>query len=165
MTVNNLQALPTWKSSLGHPSASMLGLFGCMQVVGAFLMSIPMAYIMDNWGRRLTLALGGFVCVIGGLIQAFSYSQGQYIVGRILVGCSQSFQLVGGNIMISELAHPRIRYKIVGFYQVGHMIAIWADSHRRSHGTSDHSSRPGFATGCASPRETTLGSTGGFPLS
>jgi hypothetical protein len=118
IAVNNLQALPTWLASLGHPDANMLGIFGAMQVVGSFIAALPMPYIMDHWGRRWTLCIGGMVCVVGGLIQAFSYSQAQYIVGRMVVGGSQSFQLVGGNIMISELAHPRIRYKIVGFYQV-----------------------------------------------
>ncbi|KAI1859675.1 uncharacterized protein JN550_011870 [Neoarthrinium moseri] len=127
--INNLQSLSTWKSALNHPDANMLGAIGAVQTVGAFFACPFAPMINDRWGRKWGIVVGGSLIFVGGLLQAFSYSTAQYIVGRIVVGGGNIIALVGGTSLINELAHPRTRMQITGYFNViwyiGAIIASW----------------------------------------
>ncbi|KAH9900309.1 hypothetical protein F4778DRAFT_782413 [Xylariomycetidae sp. FL2044] len=127
--INNLQSLDTWKKDLNHPDANMLGVIGALQTVGAFAACPIAPVIADRMGRRWAIIIGGVILCIGGLLQAFSYSSAQYIVGRFVVGGGNIIGLVGGTSLINELAHPRTRFMITGYFNViwyiGAIIASW----------------------------------------
>ncbi|WVF71042.1 hypothetical protein IAT40_005839 [Kwoniella sp. CBS 6097] len=127
--INNLQALDSWKAILNHPNASMLGLISAVQTAGSAIGSPFVPKVMDGYGRRWTIFAGGAITLIGGILQTFAYSVGQYIAGRIVVGIGQMFCIVAGQTLITEIAHPRLRFYIIGYFQViyyiGSIVASW----------------------------------------
>ena len=116
--INNLQALSTWQSMLGFPNASTLGIISASQSIGSWIGCLPSPYISDKYGRKWGIVVGGVVIFIGGLLQTFSYGMPQYIVGRICVGAGVIIGLVGGTSLTNELAHPRFRLAITGYFNV-----------------------------------------------
>ncbi|KAI1341043.1 general substrate transporter [Xylariaceae sp. FL0016] len=127
--INNLQSLDTWNADLDNPDANMLGVIGALQTVGAFAFCPLAPLIADRLGRRWAILVGGTVMFTGGLIQTFSNSPAQYIVGRFIVGGGNVIGLVGGTSLVNELAHPRTRSYIIGYFNViwyiGAIIASW----------------------------------------
>ncbi|WVW85885.1 hypothetical protein I302_107923 [Kwoniella bestiolae CBS 10118] len=127
--INNLQSLSTWKESLHHPDANMLGVFGALQVVGGFIACFWASPIADRFGRRYSMLAGGLMIVAAGPLQGFSYSQAQYIIGRVFAGAGNVTAIVGAASLNNELAHPRTRPYITGCYNViwyvGAVVAAW----------------------------------------
>ena len=96
----------------------MLGVVGASQTVGAFLGCFPAPYICDKFGRKWGIVTGAAWIFIGGILQAFSYSTAQYIVGRIIVGGGNIVAVVGATSLTNELAHPRTRSYVIGYYNI-----------------------------------------------
>ncbi len=54
--------------------------------VGSALGALSCLGIGDRLGRPKTMLVAGFICVIGVVIQASTYSLGQILAGRIVTG-------------------------------------------------------------------------------
>ncbi|WVQ79357.1 hypothetical protein IAT38_001454 [Cryptococcus sp. DSM 104549] len=127
--INNLQSLSTWRESLKHPDANMLGIFGALQVVGGFIACLWASPLADRFGRRYGILAGGLMIIAAGPLQGFAYSQAQYIIGRVFAGAGNVTAIVGAASLNNELAHPRTRPYITGYYNViwyiGAIVAAW----------------------------------------
>jgi MFS family permease len=83
--LNGLQAVTSWNEFFDHPKGTTLGLYAA----SLYLPSIVTAYLGDflsqRFGRRITLALGSFVVLAGGFINAFANSAGMWVAGNYLL--------------------------------------------------------------------------------
>ncbi|KAK8870128.1 hypothetical protein IAR55_000698 [Kwoniella newhampshirensis] len=127
--LGSLQALDTWLKPMGNPDASQIGTISILMTVGNIVATFPAQWICDKFGRRWTVAFGSVFCIASSLVQTFSYSRGQYMAGRFLLGFGVSPSIVGASCLVNELSHPRQRPFIGAAYNViwyiGSIIATW----------------------------------------
>jgi MFS family permease len=69
MVFNSYQNIPLWEDYFDKPEGDRLGLLGALYQIGS-VCSIPLVPIItDNWGRRLSIAVGFIIIVVGGILQ------------------------------------------------------------------------------------------------
>ncbi|CRG91297.1 Sugar transporter STL1 [Talaromyces islandicus] len=72
---------------MGHPSSFTQGLLASLYTLGAFIGSVFSMTFTERLGRKTPILIGTCLIIIGATIQTASYSQAQFIVGRIVAGC------------------------------------------------------------------------------
>ncbi|GFZ44381.1 hypothetical protein JCM24511_02103 [Saitozyma sp. JCM 24511] len=134
--LTGLQALPEWVKDFDAPSGTRLGLIAATYYLPKIPMTFIIAYLVDKYGRKLTLYLGA-VFMLGG----FAQNVGQLMGSRILLGigtaaartfihhnlehmCPGGFMStengaeISASALVPELAHPRIRHWAGSFLNV-----------------------------------------------
>lgn len=96
---------------------------------GAVFGSLFGGLIMDKYGRKLTIVVGGLICTVGAVLQTASYHLAMMLVGRILTGFAVGLLSMSVPVYQSECAHPKVRGLIVGLAQqmigVGFIVSTW----------------------------------------
>lgn len=114
---------------MGNPNASRIGLLTTIIFVGGFIGSFPASPVSDIYGRKAGMYIGSIFTLVGTVIQASAFGYAQFMVGRGLIGVGISFTCVAGPSMVAELAHPRQRGTVLGFFNtfwyVGAIVAAW----------------------------------------
>ncbi|CAG8976894.1 hypothetical protein HYALB_00003505 [Hymenoscyphus albidus] len=75
-----------FNDTFGNPNATMVGLIVAIYEVGCFLGSIVTAAYGEQLGRRMSIAIGCVVMIIGAVLQAASYGRVQMIIARVVSG-------------------------------------------------------------------------------
>lgn len=114
--IGNLQSMTPFLNTVGNPSSSDLGLLTTVIFIGAFLGSFPASPIADKWGRKYAMFIGSLFALVGTIVQSLCYGYAQFMVGRGLLGVGIGFILVAGPSLTAELAHPRQRGTVLGFF-------------------------------------------------
>jgi MFS family permease len=87
---------------------------------------------MDRFGRKFTIQLGAFLCIIGASLQAAAQNLPMILAGRILAGWAVGLMSMAVPVYQAECAHPRSRGMIVGLAQqmigIGFIVSTY-DSH------------------------------------
>lgn len=91
-------------------------------------------YATDLIGRRLGIAVGSFIILIGVIVQACSLNIHMFIGARFVIGFGLSISSNSAPILVAELAHPKFRGTITGLYNTQWFVAItvsdvWICSH------------------------------------
>lgn len=118
-----------WNDYFGSPEGNKLGLISSSLFLPAIITPYMAGWISDNYGRKMTLAIGSLVLILGAFINAFANDLGMFIAGRVLVGAAGPFGKITGVALLHEIAHPRLR-PIIGTsfysnYYVGSIVAAW----------------------------------------
>lgn len=107
------------------------GIFSCT----AFFVSAPAitAFVLERFGRRRGVALGGGVCLVGIFLQALSSSLGVFWVGRAVAGGAIGILACVVPLYNGELASAELRGALVGLFQIGvnlgmFVAALFADA-------------------------------------
>jgi MFS family permease len=72
---------------------------------------------MDRFGRKFTIQMGAFICLIGAILQAAANNLAMILVGRIFAGWAVGLMSMSVPVYQSECAHPRNRGMIIGLAQ------------------------------------------------
>ncbi|CAG8977145.1 hypothetical protein HYALB_00003366 [Hymenoscyphus albidus] len=127
--VGNFQAMEPWLKDMSNPDASRIGLITTIIFVGGLIRSFPASPVSDIYGRKAGLYIGSMFTLVGAIIQTSAFGYAQFMVGRGLIGIGISFTCVAGPSMVAELAHPRQRGTVLGFFNifwyVGAIVAAW----------------------------------------
>lgn len=76
MFFNSVQNFDSWKEFFDDPQGSDLGLLVALYQIGS-VASIPLVpFITDNWGRRLSIAIGFVVMIVGAVMQGAAQNYG-----------------------------------------------------------------------------------------
>jgi MFS family permease len=114
---------------MSYPDPSHIGLITTIIFVGGFIGSFPASPVADRYGRKAGMYIGSFFTLIGTIIQTTAFGYAQFMVGRCLLGVGISFTCIAGPSMVAELAHPRQRGTVLGFFNtfwyVGAIVAAW----------------------------------------
>jgi len=127
--MNGMQSLTQWQDSFNHPTGAQLGLLNAIFNAGG-VSGIPFAPIVADWGgRRMGIAIGSAIILVGVILQAASQSVGMFVGARFLIGFGLTISSTSAPILVAELAHPRHRGKIAGIYNsqypLGGTLAAW----------------------------------------
>ncbi|KAK3394212.1 general substrate transporter [Podospora didyma] len=129
MFFNSVQNFDSWKNYFGHPEGSMLGLLGALYQIGS-LVSIPFVpVIADNVGRKIPIALGCVIMIVGSILQGSCQNLGTFMGGRVLLGFGNSLAQVASPMLLTELCHPQHRGRFTTVYNclwnVGALLVAW----------------------------------------
>ena len=82
--------------------------------VGAFLGALSSAFIGEQLGRRLSIAIGTAVMIVGSLLQSTAYTRSHMIVARIVAGFGLGVVNSTAPVLQSEYS-PRARRGVCEF--------------------------------------------------
>lgn len=127
--MNGLQAVEAWREYFGEPRGATLGLFNAAYPIGG-LCAIPfISHVSDTFGRRIGLATGATICIIGAALQAAAQNLPMFVVARAILGCGTVFLGSSGAPLITETAHPAHRATATALfntsYALGSIVAAW----------------------------------------
>lgn len=129
MFFNSVQNFDTWQEYFDHPSGSKLGLVGALYQIGS-LVSIPIVpLIADNFGRKLPIAIGCAIMIVGAILQGTCKNLNVFMGGRVLLGFGNSLAQISSPMLLTELCHPQHRGRLTTVYNclwnVGALIVAW----------------------------------------
>ncbi len=93
-------------------------------LVGAMSGALAGGGIADRVGRRTTLLWGGGIFLVGSLLAFWSPDLIVLVLARGLLGIAVGFTSVTAPVYVSELAPPRSRGLLIGFYQFALTVGI-----------------------------------------
>lgn len=107
----------------------MLGLLGALYQIGS-LCSIPIVPVLaDRFGRKIPIAIGCVIMIVGAILQAACQDLGTFMGGRALLGFGNSLAQISSPMLLTEIAHPQHRARLTTIYNclwnVGALIVAW----------------------------------------
>jgi sugar porter (SP) family MFS transporter len=95
------------------------GLIVSLFSLGAIVMAFPVisSYFVDVWGRKLSIVLGGWIFIVGSIVQATAGSTAQMLIGRFISGLSVGLLSCVVVLYQSEMAPANLRGAFSTLYQ------------------------------------------------
>jgi len=117
----------------GAQTGFIFAIYTVGNLAGAFV-SGP---VTDKWGRRWGMFLGALIIITGTCIQGTANHLPQFSGGRFVLGFGVSLSATAGPAYVVEMAHPKYRGILTGFYNsfwfIGSIPASWV-----TYGTNLH---------------------------
>ena len=116
-TFGGLSALPAFVKYFDLEKGNTQGLLAMLYIIGNIAGALFAGQIADKFGRRVGMATGAVLCIIGAILQVVAKNVNTLIPGRILLGMGA---LVGGTAApayVVEYSHPAYRGIMTGLYQ------------------------------------------------
>lgn len=127
--MNGLQAIPEWKTYFNNPSGSVLGLISASLFLPAIVTPFAASWINGRWGRKICLAVGALLLILGAFLNAFATNLATFIGGRVVIGAAGPFGKITGIALLQEISHPRLRPYVATLYYsnyyFGQIVAAW----------------------------------------
>lgn len=102
-----------------------------MYVIGNIAGSLFSGPCADTYGRRVGMALGSAICVIGALLQTVGNNLAMLMAGRFILGMGAVLVQTAGPSYVVEMSYPKYRAQLTGGYQVcfflGTIISTWLE--------------------------------------
>jgi sugar porter (SP) family MFS transporter len=92
------------------------GLFTAIQNVGSIAGSFVAGILVDRYGRKGGILISSCVALLACIILSTTQTRAQFFVGRILVGVSKAIDIAAVPTYLVEIAPPRFRGLVAGFY-------------------------------------------------
>lgn len=110
--LGGLVSQPSFLSAIGMPNPNYLGtivaLFNIGCLGGCFISAVWGNYL----GRKRAITLGCFIMIVGGVIQASTYTAGQLIAGRIVSGIGNGIEFPIYTLRIPEFSQTNLILKV-----------------------------------------------------
>lgn len=124
-----MQAIPQWNAYFNDPSGSVLGFISASLFLPAIITPFFASWINGRWGRKVCMAVGSILLILGAFLNAFARDIGTFIGGRVIIGAAGPFGKITGIALLQELAHPRLRPYVATVYYsnyyFGQIAAAW----------------------------------------
>ncbi|RHZ64955.1 uncharacterized protein CDV56_109193 [Aspergillus thermomutatus] len=115
--MGNLLAMPSFQSQF---DASILGvqtgIIMSMYSIGSVCALPFIGPLTDTWGRRVGIAIGCSLLILGTIIEGVSHRLPQFLAGRFFLGFGACIANVACPSYVVEIAHPAYRGVITGLY-------------------------------------------------
>lgn len=83
----------------------------------------------DWWGRRLPIACGCAIMLLGALLGTFANGYGMYTAGRFVLGFGNSMAQMASPVLLTEICHPQHRGRVTAIYNclwnLGALCVAW----------------------------------------
>ncbi|XP_048361395.1 solute carrier family 2, facilitated glucose transporter member 12, partial [Sphaerodactylus townsendi] len=93
-------------------------------LIGALLASLTGGFLIDKYGRRITIMMASCLLILGSLALIFSNSYGLLIIGRLVIGVSISFSSIATCVYIAEIAPPYRRGLLVSLNELMIVLGV-----------------------------------------
>ncbi|XP_015271217.1 PREDICTED: solute carrier family 2, facilitated glucose transporter member 12 [Gekko japonicus] len=93
-------------------------------LIGALLASSTGGFLIDKYGRRITIMMASCLLVLGSLVLILSASYGLLIIGRIVIGVSISLSSIATCVYIAEIAPPHRRGLLVSLNELMIVVGV-----------------------------------------
>ncbi|KAI5294141.1 hypothetical protein KEM52_004627 [Ascosphaera acerosa] len=111
------------------PESNIIGAMNSTFSGGAAVGALCGGYLLDKWGRKITIQIGAFIGFVGAVIQCAAVNLGMMLVGRIVAGWAVGLLSMSVPVYQAECAHPKTRGLIIGVAQqmigVGFIVSGW----------------------------------------
>jgi MFS family permease len=94
-------------------NGAVVALYVVGQITGR-LFTGPFAY---RFGRKVGMAAGSLICIIGAAVQASSTTRKDLMAGRFILGLGAVIANSSGPAYVVEMAYPKYRGFLTGLYQ------------------------------------------------
>ena len=123
---------PSFQSSMGHPSTTIISMITSVFLLGSWLGCILMSVFGMRYGRRTWILLGNAIEVVGTIISASSYGPGQLIAGRVLIGVGNGLLTSMCPVYVAEMAVESAKRgrgvnMLIAMATSGASLAYWVD--------------------------------------
>lgn len=108
----------TFDKQFNHPNATIQGQIVSTYDIGCIIGAIISIYFGDKLGRRKSIAMSCIWVIVGGAIQASSFSLPQMIIGRIIAGLGIGQSTAVVPMWQAETSKPEHRGKFVALQMV-----------------------------------------------
>ncbi|KAF4622597.1 hypothetical protein D9613_009006 [Agrocybe pediades] len=112
-----------------YDNPDLQGLIASIFVLGCFFGMVPVAYLADRFGRRITIQVGAAVYIVGGALQTGARDMDMMLAGRFFAGFGVGIVSDLAPLYQAEIAHPSIRGRLTTLQQfmlgIGAFCASW----------------------------------------
>jgi MFS family permease len=115
--------LPLYAETFGVSKAA-IGLTIAIYGLARFLMNVPTGYVADRHGRRVALAMGGAITVVGNLICGLAGSYWLFLGGRFVAGAGAAMVITGTQVVVADISKPANRGRLMSVYMGTFMFAV-----------------------------------------
>jgi DHA1 family multidrug resistance protein-like MFS transporter len=116
---------PLYAASFGVPD-SAIGLTIAVYGLARFVSAVPTGHLADGIGRRNTLALGGFVTVLGNLLCAIAPTYRLFLGARFVACAGAALIITAAQIVLADISTPALRGRFMGIYSGVFAFAVGA---------------------------------------
>lgn len=114
-----------------HPSDTLLGQVQASFDLGCFVGALFVGWYGDTIGRKLSILLGCFLHIVGGVLQTASENAAMLIAGRVIAGLGTGIITSTFPVWQAEACGPLVRGPLIltelGIVAVGASIAGWVN--------------------------------------
>jgi MFS family permease len=125
-----LSAIPSFISFFGINSNNQ-GLVAALYVIGNVAGSFFAGPCADRSGRRIGMAIGSFVCIVGAILQTAAQNLSTLEAGRFILGMGAVVVQTAGPSYVVEMAYPKYRGQLTGGFQtcffLGTIVSTWLE--------------------------------------
>ncbi len=89
-----------------------------------FVANVPAGRLADVGGRRVTLAAGGVITVIGNVLTALAPNYELFLGARFVSGFGAAMVLMGGTLVVNDIASMWNRGRLMSIYQGVFVFAV-----------------------------------------
>lgn len=95
---------------------SITGLLNASMWIGSVLSVLTMTFFCDRLGRKLTIFICAFICLIGIILQSAAQDNAMFIIARIIIGYGVETTGGAAPLLIAEIVPANFRGILVGIY-------------------------------------------------
>ncbi|CRL29841.1 Sugar/inositol transporter [Penicillium camemberti] len=129
--LGGLVSYPGFLAAIDNPSSGYLGTIVALFNIGCLMGCVISAFFGNRLGRKNAITLGCVIMVLGGAVQASTYSAGQLIAGRIISGIGNGINTSTVPVYVSETSRTAVRGRSLAIQMsiviFGTVVAYWLD--------------------------------------
>ncbi|KAJ4250903.1 hypothetical protein NW762_011553 [Fusarium torreyae] len=110
--------------TFNNPSSTVQGQIVATYDIGCIMGTIVSMVAGDKLGRKRSILIGCVILIVGGILQAASYSLAPMIVGRIVAGIGNGMNTIAIPIWQAETAEAHNRGKLIVLQLVTNIFGI-----------------------------------------
>lgn len=116
-----LNSMSFWQKTFDNigTTGPLIGAVFALYNVGCFVGGPVAAWVTDRYGRRVGMASGALVIIIGSVIATTSKHIEQFIVGRFVLGFGISIVQLAAPSYCMEISPPHWRGRCTAIYNCG----------------------------------------------
>lgn len=111
-----LSAMTTFIDYFGITPTNQ-GLVAALYVIGNISGSLFAGPCADIWGRRIGMAIGSAICLVGAAVQAAGQDLSMLMGGRFVLGLGAGIIQSAGPAYVIEMSYPKYRGQLAGGFQ------------------------------------------------